>query len=311
VTPKIDRDYHLPPYTVSFPTTAQSQEEVDWGLKLYGIPALWRETQGEGCRIAVLDSGAAQHWALRAVVDRRNFSGDTTTDDTVGHGTHVTGIICADSPPCKGVARKAEVHSLKVLDHNGACSATSVARALGYAAAIECDFACLSLGSRKPSDILHEAIREASDKGVTVVAAAGNDGGAVNYPAAWPETVAVGAVDRHGDICPFSSRGKEIVCAAPGQDVKSTWLAGGYATVSGTSMAAPFVVGVLALYQGTLGRKLTPAEVINALQATSRDAGPEGRDDEYGYGLIDPHKLIQYKAASLGGVTVYLPEETP
>jgi subtilisin family serine protease len=143
-----------------------------------------------------------------------------------------------------------------------------------------------------------------------VVAAAGNDGCSVNFPAAYPETVAVGAVDRHGDICPFSSRGEEIICAAPGQDVKSTWLAGGYATVSGTSMAAPFVVGVLALYQGTLGRKLTPAEVINALQATSRDAGPEGRDDEYGYGLIDPHKLIKYKAASLGGVTVYLPEET-
>jgi len=74
-------------------------------------------------------------------------------------------------------------------------------------------------------------------------------------------------------------------------------------------MAAPFVAGVLALYRGTLGRRLTPDEVLKALAETSRDVGEEGKDDEYGYGLIDPHKLINYRAASVEGVTVYLPEE--
>lgn len=300
---------HLPPYTVSFPSTAMSQEEVDWGVKLYGIPDLWRKTQGEGCRVAVIDSGAANHYALRAVKDRRNFSADESADDAIGHGTHVAGIICADAGPCKGIARQAEVHSLKVLDRNGVSSARSVCRALAYAVAIEADIVCMSLGSPMPSSELHAAIQEAAKAGLILVVAAGNDGGAVNYPAAYPETVAVGAVDRDGEVCPFSSRGKEIICAAPGQDIKSAWLAGGYAVVSGTSMAAPFVAGVLALYRGTLGRRLTPDEVLKALAETSRDVGEEGKDDEYGYGLIDPHKLINYRAASVEGVTVYLPEE--
>lgn len=300
--------YHLPPYTVRFPASAASVKEVDWGVCSYGIPHLWRTTQGEGVRVAVLDSGTANHFALSAVRDRRNFSADDTAEDTIGHGTHVTGIICADTGPCKGIAPKAEVHSLKVLGHDGMCKSESVCEALHYAVDLQCDIACLSLGSPVACDRLHNAIRHCSEAGVTLVCAAGNDGGRVNYPAAFAETIAVGAVDRHGDVCAFSSRGREIVCAAPGQDIQSTWLAGGYAVVSGTSMAAPFVVGTLALYIATLERKATPQEIINALQATARDAGPQGHDEEYGWGLIDPHKLVTYEAKQTPeGVTIFIP----
>ena len=259
--------------------------------------------------MAVIDSGAANHYALRAVVERRNFSTDECAEDLIGHGTHVTGIICGSQAPCMGIARKSKVHALKVLGQNGHCSAQSVSEALGYAAEAGCDLACLSLGSSNESPLLHEAIRNASRSGMIVVAAAGNDGGRVNYPAAFEETVAVGAVDRHGEICPFSSRGEEIICAAPGQDIQSTWLAGGYAVVSGTSMAAPFVTGVLALYIGSLGRRATPQEVLTALEVTSSDAGVPGRDDMYGWGLIDPHKLVRYRTLQVDGVPVYRPED--
>lgn len=300
--------YQLPPYTVSRPLTAANLKEVDWGVHSYHIPALWKVTEGEGVRVAVIDSGAAHHYALRAVVERRNFSTDECAEDLIGHGTHVTGIICGSQAPCMGIARKAEVHALKVLGQNGHCSAQSVSEALGYAAEVGCDLACLSLGSPNESPLLHEAIRNASRSGMIVVAAAGNDGGKVNYPAAFAETVAVGAVDRHGEICPFSSRGEEIICAAPGQDIQSTWLAGGYAVVSGTSMAAPFVTGVLALYISTLGRKATPQEVVIAIEATSCDAGIPGRDEEYGWGLINPHKLVRFTATQSDGVAVYMPD---
>lgn len=301
--------YQLPPYTVSRPLSAANLKEVDWGVHSYGIPALWKEAEGEGVRIAVIDSGAANHYALQAVVERRNFSTDGCAEDLIGHGTHVTGIICGSQAPCMGIAKKAKVHALKVLGENGHCSAQSVCEALAYATEAGCDLACLSLGSPNESPLLHEAIRNASRSGMIVVAAAGNDGGRVNYPAAFPETIAVGAVDRHGEICPFSCRGEEIVCAAPGQDIQSTWLAGGYAVVSGTSMAAPFVAGVIALYIGTLGRRPTPQEVLNAIEATSNDAGAPGRDDEYGWGLIDAHRLVKYKALQVDGVTVYRPEQ--
>lgn len=300
--------YQLPPYTVSRPLSAASIKEVDWGVHSYGIPSLWKDSQGEGVKVAVIDSGVAQHYALQAVAERRNFSTDECAEDLIGHGTHVAGIVCGSQAPCMGIAKHAKVHSLKVLGENGHCSAQSVCEALAYAAEIGCDLACLSLGSPNESPLLHEAIRNASRSGLVIVAAAGNDGGRVNYPAAFEETIAVGAVDRHGEVCPFSCRGEEIICAAPGQDIQSTWLSGGYAVVSGTSMAAPFVVGVLALYIATLGRRVTPYEVVAALQTTSRDAGPPGRDDDYGWGLISPKCLVSYKALQVDGVPVYRPE---
>jgi subtilisin family serine protease len=301
--------YQLPPYTVELPLTAASIKEVDWGVEAAGIPALWQHTQGAGVRIAVIDSGCAEHYALRAVKDKRNFSTDDAADDLVGHGTHVTGIICADQAPCRGIAQQSEVHSLKVLNKKGRCSAESVADALDYATSIGVDLVCMSLGSTTPSITLHSAIQRANAEGIIIVAAAGNDGGHVNFPAAHAEVLAIGAVDDAGNVCPFSSQGDEIVCAAPGQDIQSTWLAGGYATVSGTSMAAPFVVGVLALYISTLGRRATPQEVLLALEATARDAGPPGKDKQYGWGLIDAHKLVHYKAHQFGALTLFMPEK--
>jgi len=301
--------YRLPPYTVHFPLSAASIREVDWGVSSYGIPELWKRGEGQGVKVAVIDSGAAHHYALSAVAERKNFSEDESELDEIGHGTHVAGIICGSQPPARGIAPRSEVYALKVLGGDGKCSAESVCDALYYASALGCDIACLSLGSTAKSEKLHKAIRDVNSQGLVVVAAAGNDGGAVNFPAAFLETVAVGAVDRDGEVCPFSSRGEEIVCAAPGQDIQSTWLAGGYATVSGTSMAAPFVVGVLALYISTLGRRATPEEVLAALQETSKDAGQEGKDNEYGWGLIDPHKLVTYRALHRDGVTLYTPEK--
>jgi len=301
--------YHLPPYRVRFPLSAQSIKEVDWGLAANRIPEVWKRTEGDGVRIAVIDSGCAIHYALRGVAGRENFSTDETELDQIGHGTHVTGIICGTEPPAKGIAPKATVHSLKVLSTDGQCQAEHVSRALDRACELDVDLVCMSLGSSRPNGDLHASIQKASRQGVTLVAAAGNDGGSVNYPAAFPETIAVGAVDRHNEICPFSCRGPEIVCAAPGEDIQSTWLAGGYAIVSGTSMAAPFVVGLLALYISTLGRKATPSELLSAISATAADQGEPGRDADYGWGLIDIHKLIDYQAMNVEGTTVYIPKE--
>lgn len=301
--------FHLPPFRVRFPLSAQHVKEVDWGLAANRIPELWKRTEGEGVKIAVIDSGCANHYALRGVAGRENFSTDETELDQIGHGTHVTGIICGTEPPARGIAPKATVHSLKVLSTDGQCQAEQVCRALERACQLEVDLVCMSLGSSRPSDELADAIQTANGCGITIVAAAGNDGGKVNYPAALPETIAVGAVDRHNEICQFSCRGPEIVCAAPGEDIQSTWLAGGYAIVSGTSMAAPFVVGTLALYISTLKRRASPAELLQAISATAADKGEPGRDSDYGWGLIDVHKLIDYEALQVDGRTLYIPRE--
>ncbi len=300
---------HLPPYRVTFSPTPLS-EGVDWGLHAYGIPSLWKGTCGDGVTVAVVDTGIAPHYALD-VKDHRNFSSDSDQHDTVGHGTHVAGIIGAKKGPAKGIAPGCTLLSLKVLGHSGMGSNESVAQAVTYATEAKVDIICMSLGSARPDAQLHAAIKAAHANGIVVVCAAGNDGGAVDYPAAFQETIAVGAVDRNGNACEFSSRGKEITVAAPGQDITSTWLADGYATISGTSMAAPFVAGVLALYVSSCkreGMKVDLHSATSALSYSCRDVGEQGKDDIYGWGLLDPHKLLNYEVrSSKDGVTIWIP----
>jgi hypothetical protein len=225
--------------------------------------------------------------------------------------THVAGVIGARAGAAKGIAPECKILALKALGHSGMGSTAAVATAVRHAVEAKSDIVCMSLGSPRPDDQLHAAIRDANKAGVIVVCAAGNDGGAVNYPAAFAETIGVGAVDKHGNACEFSSRGKEIVVAAPGEDITSTWLADGYATISGTSMAAPFVAGLLALYvshQKREGRQTDHSKVIKALAETCRDAGASGHDHIYGWGLLDPHKLLNYTVqASRDGVTIFIP----
>ncbi len=307
-------DYvHLPPYRVDLAHVPRTLSEgVDWGVSSYGIPKLWSQTQGGGVRVAVIDTGISKHSALvDAVTEWRNFSSDSEELDTVGHGTHVAGIIGARRGMAKGIAPGCSLLSFKVLGHSGMGSNTAVATAVGHASEAGVDLICMSLGSSRPDDHVHTAIRAAHEKGIIVVCAAGNDGGDVNYPAAFPETIAVGAVDRDGNACQFSSKGPAIAVGAPGEAITSCWLENGYATLSGTSMAAPFVVGVLALYLSECkreGRKVTHADALRALERTCRDVGDTGRDHTYGWGLMDPHKLLNYSSmSSPAGVTIFIP----
>lgn len=303
---------HLPPYRVSALPLAAQSEGVDWGVSSYGIPDLWKKTQGDGVTVALVDSGAAPHFALDGVVvDYRNFTTDGDIHDTLGHGTHCAGIIGAKTGAAKGIAPKCQIHSLKVLGHSGMGSNEAVEQAVRYATELKADIISMSLGSSRPHEGVHSAIKEACAAGIIIVCAAGNDGGAVNFPAAFVETIGVGAVDRYGQACEFSSRGKNIAVAAPGQDITSTWLNNGYATISGTSMAAPFVAGTLALYVSSAksrGEKVDHAAVMKALEDTSREAGMIGRDDVYGWGLLDPHSLLSYEVkATQQGVTIFIP----
>lgn len=304
---------HLPPYRVDFVHAPQAVKDgVDWGVEAYGIPQLWKTTQGAGVTVAVIDSGISPHSALKqAVVDYRNFSSDSDVYDSLGHGSHVAGVIGARSGAAKGIAPAASLLSLKALGHSGMGSNDAVAAAVQFATEAKVDIICMSLGSPRPDARLHDSLKLAHAAGVIVVCAAGNDGSAVNYPAAFQETIAVGAVDKQGNACEFSSRGKEIAVAAPGQDITSTWLNDGYATVSGTSMAAPFVAGVLSLYvsaQKASGGKIDLSAALKALADTCRDVGSPGRDPVYGWGLVDPHKLLNYEVrSSAGGVTLFIP----
>lgn len=284
---------HLPPYHVDAVAHAvPSSGIIDWHLSGYGIPSLWAKSQGEGVRVAVLDTGVCQgHPAFYgAGMMHRNFTKDAVPFDTNGHGTHVAALI-GGRIDLLGIAPACEILSCKVLGNDGVGSMDSVARAILFAVEFNCHIIVMSLGAPVGSARLEQAILAADKADIPVVCAAGNDGGRVSYPAAYGSTIAVGAVDERGQICEFSCRGKEIDVAAPGHKIRSAWVNGGYATLSGTSMAAPFVAGVLALATSARGSRLgwTARELI---RQTSTDVGAPGKDNEYGWGLISPSAIL-------------------
>ncbi|MBI2062292.1 MAG: S8 family serine peptidase, partial [Candidatus Yanofskybacteria bacterium] len=240
----------------------------------------------------------------------KDFSGPATTadgkcDDKNGHGTHVAGIIAADGGSdglgIYGMAPEANLFTFKVCSNNGTCWADDIAVALRTAADDGANIVNMSLGSDSSSPLIADATAYAVSKGVLVVAAAGNDGpyvGSIDYPGADANVVAVGAVDVEIHIPDWSSRvnnstsapyvveEKDIEFAAPGVSVESTWKNGGYAILSGTSMATPHVAGLAAkIWQKDIINSATV--VRDALHQLSTDLLPIGDDNASGFGL--PH----------------------
>ena len=267
-------------------------------------------SRGGGARVAVIDTGAdLGHPDLRpGAAHGRNF----VDDDSAGfrgdaHGTAVAGIIGAvpnNGVGIVGIAPDAELLVYKACwraDTGGGsvCNTFTLAQALSAAIEARADIINLSLGSNvEPPQVVHDAIIAARQAGVLIFAAAGNDGeglapsaDAVDYPARWPEVIAVGAVGQNLAHAPYSSPGPAVGIAAPGTDIYSTWPPNQYSVLSGTSMATPFVCGAAALLwaeakaSGIAG--CIADYVLTKLDSTTRKLGGSvGRDSLFGYGLL-------------------------
>ena len=298
--------YRLPPFNVDKVMLATA-ETIDWGLKLLGIPPLWKETQGEGIKVGVLDTGIAlEHPDLQpAILKARDFTrSPSAAYDAQGHGTHVSGIIAArrNAHGIVGVAPQSKIIAAKVLNDEGAGTSQDIVAGIQWAIESGADILSMSLGSPEPDEEIHQALLLAISKGIFVITAAGNEGpdlDTVGYPAGFPEMVAVGSIDRRKKLSQFSSRGRQVDVVAPGDEITSCYPPRGYATLSGTSMATPFVSGVVALALAKhrkLGGKTplhTQQDLIEHLCRTSADAGLAGFDPLYGCGIVNPAKLIK------------------
>ncbi|MFC7155199.1 S8 family peptidase [Halomarina halobia] len=246
---------------------------------------------GAGADVAIIDTGIdADHPDLRANLgEGRAFllgvESDLWDDDN-GHGTHCAGIADAvdNDEGVVGVGTEATLHAVKVMTGAGIGTTSDVARGIEYTADQGWDVGSLSLGGGE-SSLLRDACEYAYGKGVLLVAAAGNDGpctDCVGYPAAYPECVAVSATDENDDLASYSSTGPEVELAAPGSNVYSTYVGGGYAELSGTSMACPHVAGA----GGQLmANGYANAEARDRLAATAEDVGLT--ENEQGNGLLD------------------------
>ncbi len=295
-------------------TRLRPSDQTPWGIEyIYGNRSLTSTSGGKGVVVAVVDTGVnTAHPDLKSRVvkckDFTNFRNpvvDGKCEDKNGHGTHVAGIIAADGGAdglgIFGMAPEASLFAFKVCSLSGSCYADDVAMGIKVAVDGGANIINLSLGSDKFSGLISEAVNYAVAKGVLVVAAAGNDGpylASIDYPAAQKEVLAVGAFNFEYIIPNWSSRGinsatipwvvedQDVEFTAPGVNIESTWKGGGYAVLSGTSMASPFVAGLAAKDWPQMASISDPAGwVRDLLHTKSVDFLPPGDDDASGFGL--------------------------
>jgi len=264
---------------------------VPYGIYKLGVDKEWEEiSKGEGVRVAVLDTGKPEHSDFKNNVGEKNFTNSDSVYDRNGHHTHVAGTVGAKGG-ILGVLPDAELLHAKVLGDEGSGSDRWVADAVEWAVSNDADVINMSLGGFAGFPSTHEAIKEAVDSGVIVVAAAGNSGKeGVSYPASYEEVIAVAAVNIELERPDFSAVGKEVEVAGAGYEVLSTWLDDEYSRLQGTSMACPLISGAVGAMQAKAkiryGRKLNLDEIRLLLHMMSKPIGDLGRTKGYGYGVF-------------------------
>ena len=306
-------DCGIPRYTVQrqvnhsdqLKALAQDQpERVNWAESLLGIPKLWQETMGEGVKVAVLDTGVdPDHPDLQEAIEiNKDFTGDGIEDKN-GHGTHTAGVIGArlNNVGFVGVAPKCRLLIGKVLGNDGYGNLDWTAQGIDWAVAQGAHIISMSLGGSASTDGLYRSIHTALAKGVCIICAAGNEGSlfqnAIGFPGRYGSVITVAAHDRNGNRSGFSSRGGELDVMAPGSDIWSTYKDGGYAELSGTSMATPFVAGLSALVISKHIKAETSKTPINN-NSDLRDhllwmtTHPGYHDNQTGYGPLQPFQYF-------------------
>lgn len=274
--------------------------EQQWNLKKIGAEYGWDEGSGEGITVAVLDTGVAPVQDLNPKYLRKGVSfvsGEPTSVDLNGHGTHVAGTIAQytnNKYGAAGIAPKATIIPIKVLSKQGFGQSEWIASGIDEAVDQGADIINLSLGGTS-SNVINVAIDKARQRNVIVIAAAGNTGKkGVSSPANRKGVIAVSATDRNDDLAPYSSWGKEIFISAPGGNKKQTHGGIIQETISGkktdflefqgTSMATPHVSGAVAIL---LGAGVQPEEIPDVLKQSAHDLGAEGHDSKFGHGRLD------------------------
>jgi subtilisin family serine protease len=285
----------------------QPNEVLPWGIDRVDAELLWgASTTGSGINIAVIDTGIELNHPDLALNIKGGYNAISplrSPNDDNGHGTHVAGIIGAldNTIGVIGAAPTVNLYAVKVLSRTGSGYISDIIEGLDWARMNGMHVVNMSLGASSDVQSFHDAVIRAHNAGVVLVAAAGNDsGGAVSYPGAYPEVIAVSATDNTNTIAYFSSVGPEVDLAAPGAGIFSSYKGQTYATLSGTSMASPHVAGVVALLltqsakcDTDLSGTCSPLEVQERLESTATDLGTAGKDNQYGSGLVNAWAALQ------------------
>ncbi|MBT6505936.1 S8 family serine peptidase [Candidatus Woesearchaeota archaeon] len=257
---------------------------------------------GKNIKVAIVDSGidiTDNSIFNNKIVEERSFVDDSPSTDEFGHGTHVAGIVA-------NIATDTKLLNAKVTNNLGLSTTTNIVKGIAWSVQNNANIISLSLGTEEVDQFIHNAVDDAIEAGIIVVAASGNCGPCtsssicggfegVMSPAVYEPVITVGAVDEFDDVACYSSR-KDYTTyikpdiMAPGSEIMSTQSGGGSEERTGTSMAAPHVSAVIAMLLEL--NSSNQVNMKNLLESTSIDKGNTGKDIDYGSGLLDTEKLF-------------------
>lgn len=289
--------------TISTPAKADSVRNQEWHLSFLEVAKAHQLAQGDGITVAVIDSGISNtHPDLTGNVlqglDVVPGGSGNGWGDNDGHGTGMAGLIAAhghgsgSGDGILGMAPKAKILPIRIaIEANG--TGDSIAMANAVDAAVQRGAKIISISQRTTAEKAFDAVQRAIKANIIVVASVGNRPREefIGDPAAWPGVVSVGAVDKSGKVADVSVRGKALMLTAPGVDVASTSKGTTYRAGTGTSDATAIVSGVAALVWSKYP-SLSATQVISHMTATASDKGATGRDEEYGFGIVNPVKAL-------------------
>jgi len=269
-----------------------------WAIERFNIKKHWLCSKGKNIKIAVIDTGCdLDHIDIKEnLLEGYDFvNKHSYPDDDNGHGTHVAGTIAAsnNSLGMVGIAPDAKIIPIKCLDKDGGGSTRLISDGIDFAINSGADIITMSLGSKGASLDMLRAIKRAYRAGIVICCAAGNSGNSHDllYPANFEETISIGSVSRKLKVSRFSCCGNMLDFLAPGEDILSTTPNNTYSKMNGTSMAAPFAAGCMALYMSIERKKYSREDIINIFKEHSEELNDErykGKKEYSGHGVILP-----------------------
>lgn len=275
-----------------------------WHFPRDKFDRIWSLIDTSDIKIAILDTGMNSHPDLPEPVFARSFISGQNWRDGNGHGTHCAGTALGRNGI--GFANQAQLIVGKVLSNQGSGSSSGIAAGIRWAAEQGADVISLSLGGGSPYEPTRQAIDYANSLGAVVVAAAGNAGwspgqNTIGYPGRFIESLCIGATRSDGGIASFSSGGRQLDIATPGQGIISASYRGGYVSMSGTSMATPYAAGlcgaVIAKKRSEGNSRLKGVDAWRAFFTEwSEDRGSPGKDERFGVGVPRSADIIDHLA---------------
>jgi len=292
----------------SFDTGVDPKKKDMYHLNLLQIDKALELAGNHEVKVAVIDQGVDfKHPDLKSqVLPPYNAAAPVNTYSPAGHGTHVAGIIGAakdNGIGGHGINPNAKILPIDVFNGEEIANDFVIAQGILYAIEQGADVINMSLGLYRDSTLLKEAVQKAIEKGVTIVAAAGNETTDMySFPASYEGVIGVGSTNDRNELSDYSNYGPSVDVVAPGEGVYSTFYdekkGSSFKEESGTSMASPVVAGIASLLKSKYPN-LKPHEIEAILEMTAKDLGKKGYDLTFGHGLVDPVKALQFDLKNL------------